>query len=92
MHRQYEFRFVGKDNAGLRAKIRAVVQVNTPACGPVVESAILAFGRTVALTTSGQHELARCAQDYRMARRDYDPRCRCVSCCEMNWQRLAIRS
>lgn len=77
---RFEKRFEGKDNAGLRAKIRAAAQGATPGCAIRVKTAIESLAGTVALTASGREKLTLVADDYAANRKDFDTRCDCDSC------------
>lgn len=78
--RLFDRHFAGKDNAGVRKQIRDAADGAMPACGPVVERAVLSLAGTIALTASGKSNLIAAAADYRAARKDWEPRCECDSC------------
>ena len=88
MSARFDRRFAGRSNAGLRAEIRRVADGVMPACGPVVERAVLALSCRIALTALGRATLADVAADYRAANGDYCARCDCDACCAGNLQRL----
>jgi len=86
--RLFERRFSGKDNAGLRKAIRDAADGAMPACGPVVERAVLGLASSVALTVAGKATLAEVAADYRAANGEGSPRCDCDACVAGGLQRL----
>lgn len=59
----FEKRFEGKNNAGLRAKIREAVRGHET--GEERATAVLSLAGTVALTASGLLTLTQVAGDYR---------------------------
>lgn len=83
---KFEKRFEGRDNAGLRAKIRAIVYEKS--CGPLNEQAVLSLRRTVALTASGEATLRQVALDYRRAGGELSRTCDCDACYAGNLQAL----
>lgn len=66
MSKHFEQIFAGKDNAGLRAKIRETAKAALVQ-GRDVEQAILMLGDTVALSAWGKRDLATCAGEYKRA-------------------------
>jgi len=86
--RLFDRHFEGKVNAGLRKQIREAADGVMPACGPVVERAVLALGASVALTVHGRAKLAAAAADYRAANGESNDRCDCDSCVAGGLQRL----
>lgn len=83
---KFEKRFEGKSNAGLRAKIREAVVGGR--CGIANEKSVLALGRTIALTASGQATLQQVAADYRAIGGERSSRCDCDACYAGNLQAL----
>lgn len=85
MARRFESRFVGRDNAGLRARIREVVSGH--ACGSENARAVRALAGVVGLTASGTATLAEVAEDYAALAASglgYRPSCDCDSCYAVN--------
>ena len=81
---KYERRFHGKDNAGLRARIRSVT--SPMQCGEANAAAVMRLGRTVALSSFGRQTLAECAADFAVPGRKRT--CDCHECYVANLQLL----
>ena len=78
-------RFGGRDNAGLRAKIRGVTESHK--CGAANAAAVRGLAKSVALTASGLETLKQVAGDYAEVG-SFKASCDCDACCAGNLQRL----
>jgi len=73
---KFDRHFAGRDNAGLRAKIRDAVEAHR--CGESNAASVLSLAGTVALTAGGRATLERVVEDYRAA--GDNTRCDCDAC------------
>jgi hypothetical protein len=84
MLKQFEFRFPGRKNAGLRHKIREAVRATK--CGAANAAAVLSLAG--ALSPSEVETLRAVAEDYRDLYGGYKRTCDCADCYERNLQML----
>jgi hypothetical protein len=79
-------RFTGRNNSGVRAKIRSVT--DGASCGAANAARVLRLAERIAFTGRGQAILSAVAEDYRTSGPKHNPRCDCYACYAGTLQRL----
>lgn len=83
MSKRPESIFGGRANAGLRARIRAIV-ADTTSCAGWHADTILGLQNTITLYASGRAKLRQVADEYRRRGPSHRTTCGCASCYHIN--------